>query len=602
MARYLSDFCVFIRRRIYLISWISLILYLFYKSFIFYLNGRQFYYLRRMLGLGLCVSRGTATVLNLCCALVLVPLCKKLNQVLYRAMSKLCPGLFFFWLERAKSFHMTVAITLVMFAVVHSVSHFVNLWNFSRNYDEEREEINMASYKNQSPLRLLMSVAGVTGTSMLIIVLSMGVTSTRFVRRRVYNAFWYTHQLYLPFMLLLMIHPLSGVLKEEVFDENSAMNTHTNVSSQYKPKFAPIKSMTWLWMALPLICFFLDLLWRIFSRNLARVRILNVSHMAGRTISLTLSCPHEQFSCRKGQYILMQCLDVSVLEWHPFTAVEIPTQSQRLFVIWIKVKGDWTESLEKLINERGPNNLTILIDGPFSSPMEGVCASKVAICIAAGVGITPFVSVLKDLLINPRSRLPGRIHLIWIVRHESELIWIAKLANDTIMQLRNANRPDRLHLELYVTNTNEIDTKNENKYNKARAITHIVVDDKGTLSHVIDRSERNDNDEKTTLLTPHLKRNGCVFSGNNIIKSDKCIIAQKYNISKKYPLVGCRVKRGRPHWDRVFGYWIHLYPEEHLNLYCCGPKKLVKMLRSKCKYYSSRLTKTRFTFIHEGFS
>ncbi|CAH2269422.1 jg8324, partial [Pararge aegeria aegeria] len=131
------------------ISWISLILYLFYKSFIYYLNGRQFFYLRRILGLGLCVSRGTATVLNLCCALVLVPLCKKLNQLLYRVMSKLCPGLFFFWLERAKSFHMTVAITLVFFAVIHSVSHFVNLWNFSRSYDEERKEINMANYKNQ---------------------------------------------------------------------------------------------------------------------------------------------------------------------------------------------------------------------------------------------------------------------------------------------------------------------------------------------------------------------------------------------------------------------------------------------------------------------
>ncbi|CAH2208114.1 jg19220 [Pararge aegeria aegeria] len=119
--------------------------------------------------------------------------------------------------------------------------------------------------------------------------------------------------------------------------------------------------------------------------------------MAGRTISLTLSCPHEQFFCRKGQYVLMQCLEVSMLEWHPFTAVEVPTQSQRLFVIWIKVKGDWTECLEKLLNEKGIN-LTILIDGPFSSPMEGICKDRIAICVAAGVGITPFVSILRDIL------------------------------------------------------------------------------------------------------------------------------------------------------------------------------------------------------------
>ena len=66
--------------------------------------------------LGLCISRGTATVINLCCALVLLPLCKKLNQLLYRVLSRLWPGLFFIWLEKAKSFHMTVAITLLVFA------------------------------------------------------------------------------------------------------------------------------------------------------------------------------------------------------------------------------------------------------------------------------------------------------------------------------------------------------------------------------------------------------------------------------------------------------------------------------------------------------
>ncbi|XP_052737663.1 NADPH oxidase 4 [Bicyclus anynana] len=599
MSRYLYDLCVFLRRRIYLISWISLILYIFYKSFTFYLNGRQFYYLRRMLGLGLCVSRGTATVLNLCCALVLFPLCKKLNQLLYRMMSKICPGLFIFWLERTKSFHMTVAITLVFFAVVHSVSHFVNLWNFSRSYDEERQEINMASYRNQSPLLLLISVPGVTGTSMLIIVLSMGLTSTTYVRRRVYNVFWYTHQLYLLFMVLLMIHPLSGILKEQVFDEDVIVSNETNISanisSQYSPKFAPINSVTWQWMALPLSCFFIDLMWRIFSRNLARVRILNVTHMSGRTISLTLSSPHEQFSCRKGQYVLMQCLEVSLLEWHPFTAVEIPTQTQRVFVIWIKIKGDWTECLEKLLNEKG-TNLTILIDGPFSSPMEGISSSRIAICVAAGVGITPFVSALRDILQNPRSRLPNRIHLIWIVRHESELTWIAKLANDTMLQLRNANRPDRLHLELYVTNSNEIDTKKEESDINS-AIVHIVVNENGNLSHVIDRT---DNGEETSLLTPHLKRNGCAFSDKSTV--NKLHDTRRCDIAKKYPLIGCRVKSGRPHWDRVFGYWIHLYPKEHLNLYCCGPKKLVKILRSKCKYYSSRSSKTRFTFIHESFS
>lgn len=41
---------------------------------------------------------------------------------------------------------------------------------------------------------------------------------------------------------------------------------------------------------------------------------------------------------------------------------------------------------------------SVLIDGPFSSPMQGIIRDDVAICIAAGVGITPFVSVLREIL------------------------------------------------------------------------------------------------------------------------------------------------------------------------------------------------------------
>ncbi|OWR42086.1 nadph oxidase [Danaus plexippus plexippus] len=573
MSSYLCGFCAYIRSRIYLITWISLVIYLFYKSFTFYLNGRQFFYLREMLGLGLCVSRGTATVLNLCCALILLPLCKKINHLLYKLMSKLWPGLFFFWLENAKTCHMTVAITLLLFAVVHSISHFINIFNFSRNYDEMRSEINMASYKNESPFYLLMSVAGVTGLSMLFIIISMGVTSSRVVRRRIYNAFWYTHQLYLPFMALLMIHPLSGVLKEEVLTSPSdVIANDTIIQDSEVHKFVAIKSTTWLWMAFPLICFFIDMLWRICTRNLSNVQIVNVNHMVGRTISLTLY-PQEKLLCHSGQYVLIQCRDISLVEWHPFTVVQIPTRENSELVVWIKVKGDWTEALERALKEKGAHNLNVLVDGPFCSPLQAARSPETTLCVAAGVGITPFVALLDDMCRNPKSSLPGRIHLIWIVRTEKELTWIAELASNVIRRLRNANKPDRLHLEFYVTRNNDVPKVN-----------HVVImNETGKVMNVLD-------DERTTLLTPQLKRNKALAADDD-----------DFDIAKKYPLVGCRVRRGRPHWDKVFGYWVHLYPGQHLNLYCCGPKKLVKLLRSKCKYMT-RNTKTSFAFIHEAFS
>ncbi|KOB75917.1 Nadph oxidase, partial [Operophtera brumata] len=433
--------------------------------------------------LGLCLSRSTATILNVCGAFILLPQCKKLNQILYRILSKLWPGLFFFWLERAKSFHMTVATTLVIFAVpnfvhgfavLHSVSHFVNLWNFSRGFDEECLAVNFANYRNENPLNLLLSMTCITGLLMLLMTLLMGVTSLRFIRRRVYNAFWYAHQLYLPFMVLFLIHPLS--LNTSHIDSWTSDNATANT-----PRFTAIESKTWLWMSVPLTCFFIDLLWRIFSRNRAVVDILEARHMAGRTISLKLSYPCEQTVYRSGQYVVLQCPQVSLLEWHPFTVVKVPTSYQRSVVVWIRVKGDWTEALEKLLKERGPRGI--------------------------------------------------KIHLLWIVRHEQELTWLAELADRTLTQLRSANRPDRLHLQLYVTNTQH-DTNKQH---------FIVINEKGRLTHLLNHED----DEKAMLLTPNLNRNNGRVNEN-------------YDIAKEYPLLGCRVMRGRPHWDRVFGYWISL--------------------------------------------
>ncbi|RVE54790.1 hypothetical protein evm_000557 [Chilo suppressalis] len=582
-----------INSRFVLILWISLATYLFYNTFIYYLYGRQFYHLRKILGLGLCVSRGTATVLNLCSALVLLPLCKKLNQLLFRLLSHWCPGLFFYWLERAKSFHMTVAVTLLLFAVIHSISHFINLWNFSRGYDDERLAINFASYRNENPLLLLLSQAGLTGVLMLLIILCMGLTSLRLVRRKFYNAFWYTHQLYMLFLVLLIVHPLSGVLKEEVLEENrfvlnlkEEQNTNVTIIS-VKERFVSIQSTTWLWMAFPLTSFILDTLWRISSRNLAKVNILQVTYLPGRVINLSVSCPRAGFAPRMGQYVLLHCHDLSLLEWHPFTIVKVPTSSQHYFVLWIRVKGDWTEALEKLLLERGPKKLSMFVDGPFSSPMEEASAGHIAICVAAGIGITPFVSLLHHMYTNPRSHTPGRIHLLWIVRHEEEITWLAELASKTLAVLREANRPDRLHIQLYITNT-----KSKVAIDDTQKEMIAIVNGKGAVENI---TKRYAEDEKAKLLTLDSGRS------NSDNCKDKTANTNGYCVAKEYPVLACRVKMGRPHWDRVFGYWVHLYPKDHLNLYCCGPKKLVKLLRSKCKVVTTT-TKTKFTFVHEGFS
>ncbi|KAG7307091.1 hypothetical protein JYU34_007227 [Plutella xylostella] len=324
--------------------------------------------------------------------------------------------------------------------------------------------------------------------------------------------------------------------------------------------------------------------------------------MAGRTIGLHLSCPSREFKCRIGQYVLLQCLDISLIEWHPFTVVKLPTSSQRNFTLWIRVTGDWTEGLERLLLERGPKNLTMLVDGPYTSAMQGVSRSGVSVCVAAGVGVTPFVAVLQDLLLYPRNRLPGRVHLIWIVRYEQEISWLADLATRTIQELRNSNRPDRLQIELYVTNSKKPASCKNGPLSDI--ISHVVaINENGYLTHSIIRNDKNSlsADEKMLLLTPHLKRSASHKNKEESITRVNDCMDDSFKVADKFPLLGCRVKKGRPQWNRLFSYWAHLYPGEHLSLYCCGPKKLVKELRNKSNYIT-QTTSTSITFVSEGFS
>lgn len=124
---------------------------------------------------------------------------------------------------------------------------------------------------------------------------------------------------------------------------------------------------------------------------------------------------NEHISIRPGQYILLQCENLSTLEWHPFTITDFVTQPKRtVFSLAISVRGDWTGELYQKIlkinsektrrrksrHHRKPRKLIFVLDGPFPSPMESIVSDGVerVILIGAGIGVTPFISIFNYIL------------------------------------------------------------------------------------------------------------------------------------------------------------------------------------------------------------
>ena len=138
------------------------------------------------------------------------------------------------------------------------------------------------------------------------------------------------------------------------------------------------------------------------------------------------------FKYKSGQWLFLQVPEVSKFQWHPFTISSAPDDPY--VSVHIRRAGDFTGALGErlgcsnaLVNEltmqakkgmeksaSGPagygdagfseistaavNLPALRIDGPFGAPAEDVFESEVAILIGTGIGVTPFASILKNIV------------------------------------------------------------------------------------------------------------------------------------------------------------------------------------------------------------
>ncbi|XP_044730022.1 NADPH oxidase 4-like [Chrysoperla carnea] len=267
-------------------------------------------------------------------------MCRSINTLTHTTLSLISKKILIVYLSKIKSFHITFATTILIASVIHTLGHIVNACNFSKYYDELYEDINWAEYKNQNPMVLVFkTIPGSTGVLMCIILILLTMTSLRCFRQFHYNVFWYTHNLSIIFLLLLFLHPLSGVIKQQInLTEHIPgclpygtifVNTSTTVVlCKEKPKFQNVKSKGWIWIIIPVIIYWMELCFRFYNRYKYDPKILRMYRLPGQTIYLTLLFRGNYSNFRPGQFILLKCDQLSKLEWHPFSIISCEHSSQ----------------------------------------------------------------------------------------------------------------------------------------------------------------------------------------------------------------------------------------------------------------------------------
>ncbi|KAJ1439027.1 Riboflavin synthase-like beta-barrel [Sesbania bispinosa] len=310
---------------------------------------------------------------------------------------------------------------------------------------------------------------------------------------------------------------------------------------------------------------------RTYRSRFKSVRILKVVVYPGNVMALHISKP-QGFKYTSGQYICVNCPDVSLFEWHPFTITSTPEDDY--ISVHIQTLGDWTSQLKAVFIEAceptlddqsvalqidmlGKNKSRmprLLIDGPYGAPAQDYGNYEVLLLIGLGIGATPLISILKDIL--------------------------------------NIIKKQQRDLEVGV-----MDNGVKNKKSK-RAYFCWVTREKGSIEWFKGLMNEVAENDKEGVIELHNYCTGGYEEGG--AQSALITMIQSLNYAKKG--MGTRIKTysTRPNWHDVFEYIALKYPNKRVGVFYCGTHKLVGQLR-RLSLDFSRKTSTKFDFHKENF-
>lgn len=151
---------------------------------------------------------------------------------------------------------------------------------------------------------------------------------------------------------------------------------------------------------------------------------------------------NENISIQPASYILLQCENISTLEWHAFTITDFavePTE-RTVFTLAVSVQGDWTSELYqkilklKLHNEKtrrrsktrrrklpAPRKLRFIVDGPFPSQMESILNYERVVLIGTGIAVTPFISIFNFIMWESSHEITkSEINFVVILKEDDQ--------------------------------------------------------------------------------------------------------------------------------------------------------------------------------------
>ncbi|CAM8926775.1 unnamed protein product [Rhodiola kirilowii] len=334
-----------------------------------------------------------------CLVLMLLPILR--GMALFRVV-----GVQF---EASIRYHIWLGTAMLFFSTAHGLSTLF-LWGIQHRLQTE-------VWKWQKAGRVYLA-----GEVALIAGVVIWITSLPAIRRKRFEVFYYTHHLYIVFLIFVLFHVgdkhfytvLGGILLFGI--------DKLHIIVQSRPQ-------TCVDVACILPC---------------------------KAVQLTFP-KDPRLNYLPTSVMFMKIPKLSKIEWHPFSIISSSSAQEDTISVLVKCEGQWSSSLYSLIqsNTDASSCIPVSIEGPYGPSSLDFLRYDSLILIAGGVGITPFLSIMQELASassNNRLRLPTRIQLIHVVRKFQDVC----LLNSILHILKKEPQAWNFRLKVFVTQEKKI--------------------------------------------------------------------------------------------------------------------------------------------------
>ncbi|XP_060770493.1 NADPH oxidase 5 [Neoarius graeffei] len=497
------------------------------------------------------LAKGCGLCLNLNCTFIMILMLRRcLTWLRATWVVKVLP------LDQNILLHQIVGYAIFIFTLVHTMAHVMNFVMLS--HTDRGYKMWEYLFTTRPGIGWVQGTASITGVVLQVLICLMVVCSSTFVRRSGhFEVFYWSHLSYIWVWALLIIHCANF----------------------------------WKWFVVPGVIFLVEKLVGIAVSRMAALYIVEVNLLPSKVTHLVIKRP-PFFHFKPGDYVYLNIPVIAKYEWHPFTISSAPEQQD---TIWLHVRsmGQWTNRLfeyfrqpesqvisnkrltaslrnrshqertqisAKLSENHRYCDIKCYVDGPYGTPTRQIFASEHAVLIGAGIGITPFASILQSIMYRYRLRKQNcpncnyswcetikdnemklrKVDFIWINRDQKSFEWFVSLLTKLEMDQADEEPEGRfLEMHMYMT------------------------------------SALSKNDMKAIGLQMALD-----------------LLAKK---EKRDSITGLRTRTqpGRPEWGKVFQK-VSEEKKGKVHVFYCGSPSLAKVIKAQCEKFGFNFYKENF--------